>query len=193
MCFNKRRTVLALTRIFRRCSWRAIFRMARRDHFRSRMGSPPVSWRSRWAMALITAGFFFLLLCAHPRLGARVAVAPPLPATPAGHGPPGARPIPETLRSSGRRRSLLCGPPTLHRDAAAAHPANCKTERSPLSVPATAWPPPPVPQSPGLLAELPAASVVPVSALPQERSRRTHLLPRVGPPDGADKAGARSV
>src|SRR5205807_8602542 len=68
MCFNKRRTVLALTRIFRRCSWRAIFRMARRDHFRSRMGSPPVSWRSRWAMALITAGFFFYCFAPTPGL-----------------------------------------------------------------------------------------------------------------------------
>src|SRR6516225_4770782 len=167
--------------------------MVRRDHFSARMGSPPVSCRSRRPIASITAGVFFPPACVHPRLGAHAAVPLLRRTAPVALGPRCVRPAPKTRRPCGRHRSLPCAPPSRHTAAADAHPASYKTESSRLLVPAIVGFPLLAPRSRGLLAGPPAASAALVAALSHGQSIRTPLPPLSARPACRDTAAARAV
>src|SRR6516165_1738202 len=114
-----------------------------------------------WA---ITAGFFFRLACV-PLPGEECAGRRfGLPAIPGALGPPYEDPARETPPVSDRPHDPAYAPPARHRDAAAAHPADCRTEGWRLSVLATVPPSVAIPRSPHSPVALPAASVVAAGA-----------------------------
>src|SRR6266542_4744260 len=59
MCSSRRATVLALTLIPKSASARATLAVVRRDHFTPVMGSPAVSYSSRYSIRVTMSAVFF--------------------------------------------------------------------------------------------------------------------------------------